>query len=71
MRSLLPMTAALLVGALAPATMASEANIKTPSPVIHLKDNLDETDGLGWCIDTVGRGYAETLHAHSCKPQVR
>lgn len=43
--------------------------IQTPPPVIFLADNLDEEDNLGWCIDTVGRGFAETLHAHSCKPQ--
>ena len=26
-------------------------------------------DKLGWCIDTVGRGLSDKLHAHSCKPQ--
>ena len=49
--------------------LADEANVRTPAPVIYLLDNLDEADGLGWCIDTLGRGYAEHLHAHSCKPQ--
>lgn len=48
---------------------AEMVEVKTPAPVIHLADNLDEADGLGWCIDTVGRGFANTLHAHSCKPQ--
>jgi len=48
---------------------AEMVQVKTPAPVIHLADNLDEADGLGWCIDTVGRGFADTLHAHSCKPQ--
>ena len=43
--------------------------VKTPSPVIFLADNLDEPDKLGWCIDTKGRGFSEILHAHSCKPQ--
>ncbi len=48
----------------------SEApTLQTPAPVIHLADNLDEADGLGWCIDTLGRGFAEVLQAHSCKPQ--
>lgn len=51
------------------AASAEEAYVQTPAPVIHLADNLDEADGLGWCIDTVGRGYAEALHAHSCKAQ--
>jgi len=43
--------------------------IQSPSPIIYLADNLDEADGLGWCIDTVGRGLSDSLHAHSCKPQ--
>lgn len=43
--------------------------LKTPAPVIYLAENLDEKDRLGWCIDTVGRGFSEKLHAHSCKPQ--
>ena len=43
--------------------------IRTPLPVIYLEDNLDEKDNLGYCIDTVGRGFAEKLHAHSCKPR--
>ncbi len=48
---------------------ADTPNVQTPSPVIFLADNLNEPDGLGWCIDTVGRGFADKLHAHSCKPQ--
>ena len=42
-------------------------SIQTPSPVIHLADNLDEQDQLGWCIDTRGNGFNEELHTHSCK----
>ena len=42
--------------------------LKSGTPVVYLADNLDEKDKLGWCIDTVGRGFAEKLHAHSCKP---
>lgn len=60
------LVAALLCGHQATADMVQ---IKTPAPVIHLADNLDEADSLGWCIDTVGRGFADMLHAHSCKPQ--
>lgn len=41
--------------------------IQTPSPLIHLADNLDEQDQLGWCIDTRGNGFNEELHLHSCK----
>ena len=44
-------------------------DLKTPAPVIYLADNLDEQDKLGYCIDTVGRGFGERLHAHSCKPR--
>lgn len=43
--------------------------IQTPSPVIYLADNLSEADKLGWCIDTIGQGYSDRLHAHSCKPR--
>ena len=53
-------------------TTDNESNpptIKTPEPVIYLADNLDEQDKLGWCIDTQGIGFAETLHTHSCKPE--
>lgn len=42
--------------------------IQTPSPVIYLADNLDEPGQNGWCIDTQGRNFSETLHTHSCKP---
>ena len=61
--------ASVVACVLAQVVLAEEAAIQTPAPVIHLQENLDEADGLGWCIDTVGRGYAEHLHAHSCKPR--
>ncbi len=48
---------------------AAPPSLQTPAPVIYLADNLDEQDRLGWCIDTVGRGFGERLHAHSCKPR--
>lgn len=48
---------------------AEVPKIQTPAPVIYLADNLDEKDELGWCIDTVGRGFSEKLHTHSCKPR--
>lgn len=43
--------------------------LQTAAPVIYLADNLDERNNLGWCIDTVGRGFGDKLHAHSCKPE--
>lgn len=51
------------------AATANPANMQTPAPVIYLKDNLDEKDNLGFCIDTVGRGQSDRAHVHSCKPQ--
>ncbi|MFT2097882.1 ricin-type beta-trefoil lectin domain protein [Marinomonas sp. 2405UD66-6] len=47
---------------------AGAPNLQTPNPVIYLADNLDEKDNLGWCIDTLGRGFSENLQTHSCKP---
>lgn len=47
---------------------AAAPKLQTPAPVIYLEDNLDEEDELGWCIDTLGRGYSEQIHVHSCKP---
>ncbi len=48
--------------------LAEPPKLQTPAPVIYLAENLDEKDELGWCIDTLGRGFAERLQAHSCKP---
>lgn len=55
--------------ALCSTAMAEAPTLQTPAPVIYLADNLDEADALGWCIDTLGRGFSEQLQAHSCKPQ--
>ena len=65
------MTAGALAGLQNKAVSAQSGppNVQTPAPVIYLSDNLDEKDGLGFCIDTVGRGFGEQLHAHSCKPR--
>ena len=52
-----------------PLVFAAPPALQTPAPVIYLADNLDEQDDLGFCIDTVGRGFGEKLHAHSCKPR--
>ncbi len=61
--------AALLLLGPGSAVYAEPPDLRTPAPVIYLTDNLDEQDRLGWCIDTVGRGFGERLHAHSCKPR--
>ncbi|WP_371171497.1 RICIN domain-containing protein [Aliiroseovarius sp. 2305UL8-7] len=60
---------AIFIGLLGSGSLADAPNVRTPAPVIYLADNLDEAASLGWCIDTVGRGFSGQLHAHSCKPQ--
>ncbi|MCV3270170.1 RICIN domain-containing protein [Roseobacter sinensis] len=60
---------AALVTLFGTAAIADEPTIQSPAPVIHLADTLDETDALGWCIDTLGRGWSEQIQSHSCKPQ--
>ena len=49
--------------------VAAPPEMQTPEPVIYLADNIDEQEALGWCIDTLGRGWSEQLHTHSCKPE--
>ncbi|MEO1115019.1 MAG: ricin-type beta-trefoil lectin domain protein [Pseudomonadota bacterium] len=63
-----PILATLILSLPSP-VLAEAPDLKTPAPVIYLADNLDEADDLGWCIDTLGRGFGENLHAHSCKPR--
>ncbi len=61
--------AATIITCSGPMTALAEAPVlQSGTPVIYLADNLDEKDKLGWCIDTEGRGFAETLQSHSCKP---
>lgn len=43
-------------------------HIQSPNPIIYLADNLDEQDRLGFCIDTDGKGFSDSLQVHSCKP---
>ena len=59
----------LFLTALFQGAQAAPPDLKTPSPVIYLANNLDEKDRLGWCIDTLGRGWSDRLQAHSCKPR--
>ena len=64
-----PAGIAALAGLLLPQSVLAESPvIQTEGPIIHLADNLDESAGIGWCIDTEGRGESDALHAHSCKP---
>lgn len=57
----------MLLGAPA-ATFAAAPDLQNTGPIIFLADNLDEADGLGYCIDTKGRGLTEGIQLHSCKP---
>ncbi|MEP3045222.1 MAG: hypothetical protein ABJL55_04815 [Roseibium sp.] len=61
MRTCLLMLAAFWGGA----AQAEPPVLQTPAPVIFLADNMDEKDDLGWCIDTLGRGFGERLQTHS------
>lgn len=64
LRNLLPLLLLVPVAAI-----TAPPELQTPEPVIFLADNIDEQDELGWCIDTLGRGWSEQLQTHSCKPQ--
>lgn len=69
--SALALTACAQTDAANDAMMPATANapvIQAPAPIVYLADNLDEPDQVGWCIDTKGRAFQDTLHAHSCKP---
>lgn len=64
------LASALTISCVSALPVVAEApNLRTPAPVIFLADNLNEKDGLGWCIDTLGRGFSTDLQTHSCKPQ--
>lgn len=47
---------------------ADVPQLQNTGSIIYLSDNLDEPDMLGYCIDTAGRGQAERVQLHSCKP---
>ncbi|MFL2546981.1 MAG: ricin-type beta-trefoil lectin domain protein [Candidatus Rariloculaceae bacterium] len=66
---MLPLTLVGCALLIAQPAVSAEPELQTPEPVIYLADNLDEQDNLGWCIDTLGRGWSEQLQTHSCKPQ--
>ena len=49
-------------------TITNSPSIQSPNPIIYLADNLDEQDKLGYCIDTDGKDFSDSLQVHSCKP---
>lgn len=64
MRSLIT-GALIMVGSVAD---AAAPQVPTEAPYIVLSDNLDEPNGYGFCIDTLGRGQSDLLQSHTCKP---
>ncbi len=58
---------AMLIGNVA---MANAADLQVPSdaPYIVLSANLDEPNGYGFCMDTLGAGQSDLMQTHSCKP---
>ena len=59
------LTAPVVFFLFASTVSGSKPQIRTPLPVIYLEDNLDEKDDHGYCIDTVGRGFAKNyMHIH-------
>ncbi len=49
--------------------LATQPNVPTDPPYIVLNENLDESNGFGFCLDTYGPGRSELMHTHSCKPK--
>lgn len=47
---------------------ADAPEVPTAAPYIVLSDNLDEPNGYGFCIDTLGAGQTDLMQTHSCKP---
>ena len=47
-------------------TSAEPPILQASGPIIYLADNLGEENDLGWCIDTIGPGFSETLHSRAC-----
>jgi len=72
MKISIPLTSVVIAAALSFTSTgmayADAPELQTTAPFIYLADNLDEEANLGWCIDTVGRGFNEQLQSHSCKP---
>ena len=47
---------------------ADAPEVPTAAPYIVLSENLDEPNGYGFCIDTLGAGQTDLAQTHSCKP---
>jgi len=58
---------AMLFGA-ANLANADAPQVPSEGPYIVLSDNLDEPNGYGFCMDTLGAGQSDLMQTHSCKP---
>ena len=47
---------------------ADAPKVPSAAPYIVLSDNLDEPNGYGFCMDTLGPGQSDLMQTHSCKP---
>ena len=47
---------------------ADAPEVPSAAPYIVLGDNLDEPNGYGFCMDTLGAGQSDLMQTHSCKP---
>lgn len=61
-------TAILVTFCMASAALADAPKVPTDAPYIVLSQNLDEPNGYGFCIDTLGPGQSDLMQTHSCKP---
>ena len=47
---------------------ADAPEVPSAGPYIVLSDNIDEPNGYGFCMDTLGAGQSDLMQTHSCKP---
>ena len=47
---------------------AEAPEVPSAAPYVVLSDNLDEPNGFGFCMDTLGAGQSDLMQTHSCKP---
>lgn len=65
MKSILTLGTLAAIGNLA---YADAPKVPSAAPYIVLSENLDEPNGYGFCLDTLGRGQTDLMQTHTCKP---
>ena len=65
MRSIVALSALV---AMSNVSHADAPEVPSAAPYIVLSDNLDEPNGFGFCMDTLGPGQSDLMQTHSCKP---